>query len=167
MSGGKQDNKQGNNKAEILGIKESDINMSAKVLIKDENETKKFGFALAKELKAGDVIALEGDLGTGKTALTKYIAEALGIKEDVTSPTFTIVKEYKSGKLPLYHFDVYRLSGEEEIYELGFEEYFYGDGVCVIEWADKIKNMLPKNSTVIKISYGAGEFEREYEISGN
>ena len=139
--------------------------MIEKIIIKDENETKKFGFALAQELKAGDVIALSGDLGTGKTALTKYIAEALGVKEDVTSPTFTIIKEYKSGKLPLYHFDVYRLSGEEEVYELGFEEYFYGDGVCVIEWADKIKNMLPKNSTMIKISYGAGEFEREYEVS--
>jgi len=135
-----------------------------KIAIKDEDATKKFGFALAQELKAGDVIALSGDLGTGKTALAKYIAEAFGVKEDVTSPTFTIIKEYKSGKLPLYHFDVYRLSCEEEVYELGFEEYFYGDGVCIIEWADKIKNMLPKGSTFIQISYGAGEFEREYEI---
>ena len=132
--------------------------------IKNENETKKFGFALAKELKAGDVIALIGDLGTGKTALTKYIAEALGVEEDITSPTFTIIKEYKSGRIPLYHFDVYRLSGEEEMYELGFEEYFYGNGVCIVEWADKIKGIIPKNSTVIQISYGDSEFERIYEI---
>jgi len=141
------------------------MSFPSKILIKNENETKKFGFELAKELKAGDVVALIGDLGTGKTALTKYIAEALDIKDDVTSPTFTILKEYKSGRLPLYHFDVYRLSGEEETYELGFEEYFYGDGVCIVEWADKIKGIIPKDSTVIQISYGESESERIYEIS--
>jgi tRNA threonylcarbamoyladenosine biosynthesis protein TsaE len=139
--------------------------MAENIFIKNEDETKRFGFALARELQAGDVVALIGELGTGKTALTKYIAEGLGVKEEVTSPTFTIVKEYKSGKLPLYHFDVYRLSGEEEMYELGYEEYFYGDGVCIVEWADKIKNIIPKNSKVIQISYGDGEFERVYQVS--
>ena len=114
-------------------------------------------------MKAGDIIALVGELGAGKTALTKHIAEALGVKEDVTSPTFTIIKEYKSGKLPLYHFDVYRLSCEEEMYELGYEEYFYGDGVCIVEWADKIAGILPKNSKVIRMSHGEGELERFME----
>ena len=138
--------------------------MVKKILIKDENETKKFGEALADEIKAGDVIALAGELGTGKTALTKYIAKALGVKEDVTSPTFTIIKEYKSGRLPLYHFDVYRLSGEEEMYALGYEEYFYGNGVCIVEWADKVAGLIPAGSAMIRISYGNSEFERIYEI---
>jgi len=150
---------------EYSTVKQIVRNMKEQIFIKNENETKKFGFALAKELKAGDVIALIGDLGTGKTALTRYIAEALGVKDDVTSPTFTIVKEYKSGSLPLYHFDVYRLSGVEETYELGFEEYFYGDGVSIVEWADKIKGIIPKGSTIIQISYGDSESERIYEIS--
>ncbi|MCL2436877.1 MAG: tRNA (adenosine(37)-N6)-threonylcarbamoyltransferase complex ATPase subunit type 1 TsaE [Clostridiales bacterium] len=136
-----------------------------KMIIKNEDETKKFGIALADEIKAGDVIALSGELGTGKTALTKYIAEALGVKEEVTSPTFTIVKEYTSGKLPLYHFDVYRISGEEEMFELGACEYFYGNGVCIVEWADKIAGLLPVGSTVIRIVYGENEHERIYEIS--
>jgi len=136
-----------------------------KIFIKNEDETKKFGVALANEIKAGDVIALVGDLGTGKTALTKYIAGALGVNEDVTSPTFTIIKEYKSGRLPLYHFDVYRISGEEEMNELGYQEYFYGDGVCVVEWADKIAGVIPAGSTVIRMSYGSNESERIYEVS--
>ena len=137
--------------------------MIDKIFIKNEEDTKKFGEALANEIKAGDVIALVGDLGAGKTALTKYIAEALGVKEDVTSPTFTIIKEYKSGKLPLYHFDVYRISNEEEMYELGYEEYFYGDGVCIVEWADKIAGIIPENSKIIRMSHGEGELGRIVE----
>jgi len=135
-----------------------------KVQVKNEEETKKFGEQLASKLKAGDVIALVGEIGAGKTTLTQYIAGALGVKEDVTSPTFTIVKEYKSGRLPLYHFDVYRISDEEEMYNLGYEEYFYGDGVCIIEWADKIAGLIPKGSTVICISHGECENERIYDI---
>jgi len=138
--------------------------MIKKYIIKNEKETKQFGTNLANKLTAGDVIALVGDLGTGKTTLTKYIAEALGIKEDVTSPTFTIVKEYKSGRLPLYHFDVYRISSEEEMYNLGYEEYFYGDGVCIVEWADKIEGLIPEKCIVIYISYGANEHERIYNV---
>jgi len=138
--------------------------MTEKIFIINEDGTKELGAALAGSIKAGDVIALAGELGTGKTALTKYIAEALGITDDVTSPTFTIIKEYKSGRLPLYHFDVYRLSGEEEMFELGYEEYFYGDGVSVVEWADRIPGLIPVGSTVIHITFGDGEFERVYEI---
>jgi len=138
--------------------------MEERIFIKDEDETKKFGAALAGQLKAGDVVALIGDLGTGKTALTKYIACGLGVLEEVTSPTFTIINEYRSGRLPLFHFDVYRLHNEEEMYELGYEEYFYGRGITVVEWADKIEKLIPKGSITIRMSYAKGEFERVYDV---
>lgn len=134
--------------------------------IKNELDTRKFGTELAKKLKPGDVIALIGDLGTGKTTLTKSIAEGLGITEMITSPTFTIVQEYSSGRLPLYHFDVYRISDPEEMYELGYEEYFFGQGVCVVEWADQIEELIPEGSIVIRIEYGENEEERIYNING-
>ena len=98
-------------------------------VIRGERETEEFGFALAEKLEAGDVLALIGDLGTGKTTLTKSIAKGLGIGEMITSPTFTIVSEYFSGRLPLFHFDVYRLSGEDEAFEAGLEEYFDRGGI--------------------------------------
>ena len=100
-------------------------------------------------LKAGDIVCLDGDLGAGKTVFTAGIADSLGIKESVPSPTFTILIEHRDGKLPLFHFDVYRLSGEDEFYDLGFSEYFYENGICVIEWASKIKEAFEKD--VIKI----------------
>ena len=133
-----------------------------KVIIKSESDTRKFGEELARSLKAGDVLALVGDLGTGKTTLTKYIARELGIMEPITSPTFTIICEYKSGRLPLYHFDVYRLAGIDDMLELGYEEYFYGDGICVVEWADRIEKLLPENVKTIKIGFGDGPDERIY-----
>ena len=135
------------------------------VLIKNEKDTEAFGLALADELKAGDVVALIGDLGTGKTTLTGYIAKGLGIKENVTSPTFTIVSEYHSGRLSLYHFDVYRLESSEELYEIGAEEYFYAGGVCVIEWADRIADVLPDDAKVIFIDYGEKDGERIYRCT--
>ena len=121
--------------------------------IKSEYETRQFGEELARTLKPGDVIALIGDLGTGKTTLTKYIARELGIMQAITSPTFTIICEYKDGRLPLYHFDVYRLSSADEMLELGYAEYFFGDGVCIVEWADKIEELLPENTKTIHITY--------------
>ena len=130
------------------------------VVNKTEEDTRKLGLELAAQAKAGDVYALIGDLGTGKTALTRYIAEGLGIRDTISSPTFTIVKEYKSGRLPLYHFDVYRLSDGEELLDIGGEEYFYGDGLCVVEWADIVADVLPEDSTVIRIEYGSNESER-------
>lgn len=133
--------------------------------ITGEEQTRAFALELAEGLKKGDLIALSGDLGTGKTAFTRYIAEGLGITETVTSPTFTIIQEYRSGRLPLYHFDVYRVSDEEELFELGYEEYFYGDGVCVVEWADLIENLLPEGALRIHIEYGRGEDERIFECS--
>lgn len=133
--------------------------------MKDEKAVEDFGKKLADQLQAGDIIALCGDLGTGKTTLTKAIAQGLGIKSLITSPTFTIVQEYEEGRLPLYHFDVYRISDVEEMYELGYEEYFYGQGVCIIEWADLIAELIPKNAIVIHIEYGSGADERVYHIN--
>ena len=133
--------------------------------IKNEEETRRFGLDLAHELKAGDVVALMGDLGTGKTALTRYIAEGLGITARVNSPTFTIVKEYRESRLPLFHFDVYRVSDPDELFNIGADEYFYGDGVCVVEWADLIEELLPEYTRYIYIEYGPKEGERIYKCS--
>lgn len=135
------------------------------IYVKSEEETRALGRELAEGLKAGDIVALTGDLGTGKTALTRYIAEALGVKEPVTSPTFTIVREHKDGRLPLYHFDVYRVYDPDELYEIGFEEYLFGGGVCIIEWADLIEDLLPAGTLIINIKRGEGETEREYSFA--
>lgn len=113
-------------------------------------ETINLGKTLAKHLNKGDVIALEGDLGAGKTTFTKGIAQGLNIDQIVNSPTFTLIKEY-FGRLPLYHMDVYRVSDEFE--ELGFEEYFYGAGVTVIEWAHLIDEQLPAERLTIYLHY--------------
>ncbi len=130
-----------------------------------EEDTRAFGLALAAKLVAGDVLALIGDLGTGKTALTRYIGEGLGIRQRISSPTFTIVKEYTDGRLPLYHFDVYRIADPEEMFNIGADEYFYGDGVCVVEWADRIEEILPENTKYIYLSYGENPEERIYQCT--
>lgn len=114
-------------------------------------ETIELGEKLGKILSLGDVVTLNGDLGAGKTHFTKGIARGLGIDECVTSPTFTIVNEYK-GRLPLYHFDVYRIDDIYEMYEIGFEEYLYGEGVCIIEWSNIVKDILPKDTIDILIN---------------
>ena len=132
--------------------------------IKNEDETERFGRALADQLMPGDIVCLVGDLGTGKTALTKAVAAGLGIEEHSVSPTFNIVKEYRSGRLPLYHFDVYRLGSSEELFEIGARDYFYGQGVCVIEWADLIAEEIPPGSRLIRISYGEEDGQRIYDI---
>ena len=123
-----------------------------KIFIKNEKDSMEFGKLLSRKLTAGSVIALTGDLGTGKTTLTKAVAEGLGIKETITSPTFNIVKQYDSGRLPLYHFDVYRIGDEDEMFDIGFDEYVDGDGVCLIEWAELIKGIIPENAVSIKIT---------------
>lgn len=130
------------------------------MILKTEEDTKVLGTSLAKGVHAGDVFALVGDLGTGKTTLTKAIAAALGVVETITSPTFTIVSQYESGQLPFYHFDVYRVHDEDELFEIGFDEYLDGQGVCVIEWADLIKEMLPPETKWIYLAYGENEGER-------
>lgn len=141
------------------------MEIKREIIIKNEKETESFGRALAEELKAGDVLALIGDLGTGKTALTRYIAKGLGIDERITSPTFTIVKEYTEGRLPLYHFDVYRVSDADELFNIGIEEYFFGSGVCIVEWADMILDILPENTKFIYLEYGKDEGERVYKCT--
>lgn len=132
------------------------------VHIKNEQATEEFGLNLASELKPGDIVALIGALGTGKTALTKYIAKGLGVTENIDSPTFNIVKEYKSGRLPLFHFDVYRLSGGDDLLDIGADEYFYLNGVCVVEWADLVADVIPDKAKVIIIKYGENKGERIY-----
>lgn len=115
------------------------------------------GLRIAEAAEPGDIIALVGDLGTGKTALTGYIAEGLGITEEVISPTFTIVREYRSGRLPLFHFDVYRLSGGAELMDTGAEDYLEDSGLCVIEWADIVADVLPADALVVVIEYSGDE----------
>ena len=135
-----------------------------KLISNSIEETIGIGSKLAGKLKPGDVVALIGDLGAGKTVLTKGIAKGLGVKDTryVNSPTFVIIKEYK-GKIPLYHFDLYRLDKPGMYDEENFEEYFYGDGVTVIEWADKIVKLLPKKHIEVKLSV-AGESKRKIEV---
>lgn len=114
-------------------------------------ETRALGKRMGEEAQAGDVIALTGDLGVGKTVFTKGIAEGLGVKEPVSSPTFTILQEYRSGRVPLYHFDVYRIGDPEEMDEVGFDDYIYGDGLCLIEWAELISDLMPEHYRQITI----------------
>ena len=113
-------------------------------------ETQKFAEKFSKTLKAGDVLCMYGDLGVGKTAFVQGLAKGLGIDVPITSPTFTIVNEY-SGRLPLYHFDVYRIGDIEEMDEVGFEEYVMGDGVSLIEWANLIEEILPEHYRQVTI----------------
>lgn len=106
-------------------------------------DTHKIADEIAKTLKGGEFIAMYGDLGAGKTAFVQGLAKSLGITNHITSPTFTIVNEYE-GRLPLYHFDVYRIADPDEMYEIGYEEYIESDGVCIIEWAELIEDLFPK-----------------------
>ena len=114
-------------------------------------ETLALGIRLAKEAKPGQVYTLIGDLGVGKTVLTQGIAQGLEIEEPICSPTFTIVQEYHSGRMPFYHFDVYRIGDVEELDEIGFDDYVYGDGLTMIEWANLIEEILPREYTRITI----------------
>ena len=114
-------------------------------------ETYAFGKKLGMEAQAGQVYCLNGDLGVGKTVFTKGLAAGLGITEPVSSPTFTIVQVYDEGRLPFYHFDVYRIGDVEEMDEIGYEDYVYGEGVSLIEWANLIEEILPEHFTEIKI----------------
>lgn len=130
-------------------------------------DTKKIAAELVNTLNPGSVICMYGDLGAGKTAFVQGMAAALGIDEPVTSPTFTIVNEYY-GKMPLYHFDVYRIGSSDEMFEIGFDEYIDGDGISVIEWAELIEDILPEdriNVTILK-NMDKGEDYREIKVEG-
>ena len=114
-------------------------------------DTFRAGEEIGKQAKPGQIYTLNGDLGVGKTVFTQGIAQGLGITEPVNSPTFTIVQVYEEGRLPLYHFDVYRIGDVEEMDEIGYEDYFYGEGVCLIEWAEQIQEILPDNIMSVTI----------------
>ncbi len=123
-------------------------------IIKESFETKdtyNIGKELAMQCNPGDVLLLNGDLGVGKTVFTKGFGKGLGIEEPISSPTFTIMQIYEEGRLPLYHFDVYRIADIEEMDEIGYEDYFYGEGVCLIEWASLIQELLPQNAISVRI----------------
>ena len=114
-------------------------------------DTYELGEKIGQMAKPGMVISLTGDLGVGKTVFTQGLAKGLGIEEPVNSPTFTIVQVYEEGRLPLYHFDVYRIGDIEEMDEIGYEDYFYGEGVCLIVWADLIREILPEQMCRVTI----------------
>ena len=114
-------------------------------------ETEEIAQRMGREAERGAVYALSGDLGAGKTVFTKGFAKGLGVRETVVSPTFTILREYRSGRLPMYHFDVYRIEEPEEMNETGYREYFYGDGVTLVEWADLLPELLPESAVRITI----------------
>ena len=128
-------------------------------------ETRSLGEQLASRLHPGDVVVLRGELGAGKSELTRGIARGLGVQETVTSPSFTILNVYESGKYPLYQFDWYRLESEEELYELGMDEYLGGDGIAVVEWAERCPEAVPDSHLLIEIT-ATGEEEREFIIHG-
>lgn len=114
-------------------------------------DTFAFGQKLGREAVPGEIICLDGDLGVGKTVFTQGFAAGLGIDDYVNSPTFNIVKEYEGGRLPLYHFDVYRIGDPSEMEEIGYEDYFYGQGVSIIEWPGQIEELLPKEARWVRI----------------
>ena len=127
-------------------------------------ETRRFGSRLAQSLRAGDVLLLEGDLGAGKSELTRGIAAGLGIDDPVPSPSFTILNVYESGRVPLYHFDWYRLREAEELYELGMDEYLGGDGIAVVEWPERCPEAIPPRHLRVHIT-PEGESVRAFEMT--
>ena len=133
------------------------------VTTKSAAETRALGEKIAARLRPGDVLLLEGDLGAGKSELTRGIARGLGVTETVTSPSFTILNVYESGRCPLYHFDWYRLESADELYEMGLDEYLGGDGIAVVEWPGRCPEAVPENALRIRLEQ-AGENERKIEI---
>ena len=133
-----------------------------------ESETFAIGSMLGREASPGQVYCLNGDLGVGKTVFARGFADGLGIHEPVTSPTFTIIKEYEGGRLPLYHFDVYRIGDPSEMDAIGYEEYFYGSGVCLVEWSELIEELIPEDAVTVNIrkDISRGLDFREIEILG-
>ena len=129
-------------------------------------QTESLGKKLAGLLRPGDVIAYYGDLGAGKTAFTRGIAAGLGVKEQVTSPTYTIVNEYLSGKMPLFHFDMYRLSSSDELFDIGWEDYLARGGVCAVEWSENAQGALEEPYIKVDIRRGDSDSQRVIGIEG-
>lgn len=128
-------------------------------------ETEKIGEALAKSLQPGTILAYRGDLGAGKTAFTRGLARGLGCKETVTSPTYTIVNEYLGGRLPLFHFDMYRLASSDDLWDIGWEDYLEREGVCAVEWSENVADAM-ENAVTVTIEK-LGETTRRITIEGN
>lgn len=126
-------------------------------------QTIQLGQKIGSKLKKGDILAMQGTLAAGKTTITKGIALALGVKEDITSPTFCLISEYE-GNMPLYHMDVYRLDGTEDFINLGVDDMLYGNGVCIIEWSEKIMDELPKSTIIIRLEPVGNTDERNITI---
>ena len=129
-------------------------------------QTELLGKKLAALLKPGDVIAYYGDLGAGKTAFTRGLAAGLGVTECVTSPTYTIVNEYLSGRMPLFHFDMYRLSSSEELFDIGWEDYLARGGVCAVEWSENVEDALEEDTIRVDIRRGDTDQQRRISIQG-
>lgn len=127
-------------------------------------ETEALGMELAARLRPGDIVAYTGDLGAGKTAFTRGIARGLGIPEGVTSPTFTIVNEYEGGRLPLFHFDMYRLGDSEELFDIGWEDYLARGGVCAVEWSENVADALEDEPIRVDIRRGEHDGQRVISI---
>ena len=133
-------------------------------LSKKETETENAGVFLGERVKKGDVIAMRGDLGAGKTVFTRGLARGMGVDARVTSPTYTVVNEYE-GRLELFHFDMYRLSGAEELYDIGWDDYLRRGGVCVVEWSERAEGAMPEKLITVTISK-LSDSERKIEITG-
>jgi len=135
-----------------------------KIIANNLKDTEKLGRIIAKCAEKGTVICLDGELGAGKTSLARFIAKELGVKDYIVSPTFTIIKEYE-GRLPFYHMDVYRIDSEDDMYDLGYDEYIYSEGVTVIEWSKLIEGILPEERIKIEIKR-INDTKREINIDG-
>ena len=136
------------------------------VISNSPTETEQLGADLAAQLSPGDIIAFTGDLGAGKTAFTRGLARGLGAQERVTSPTFTIVNEYEGGRLPLFHFDMYRLGSSDELFDIGWEDYLARGGVCAVEWSEIIDDALEGHVIRVDIRRGADDNQRLITITG-
>ena len=136
-----------------------------KFITHSPEETEKIGEALAKSLQPGTILAYRGDLGAGKTAFTRGLARGLGCKETVTSPTYTIVNEYLGGRLPLFHFDMYRLASSDDLWDIGWEDYLDREGVCAVEWSENVQDAM-ENAVTVTIEK-LGETTRRITIEGN
>ena len=140
--------------------------MEGQFVSNSEEETEALGRRLGETLERGAVVAFTGDLGAGKTAFTRGLAKGLDIPDRVTSPTFTIVNEYEGGRLPLFHFDMYRLSSADELFEIGWEDYLDRGGVCAVEWSENVKEALDRQTIWVEIRRGEGQDQRLIQIRG-
>lgn len=140
--------------------------MPMEYLSHNEAETEALGEQLAAALSPGTVVAYQGGLGMGKTAFTRGLARGLGYKGRVTSPTFTIVNEYEGGRLPLFHFDMYRLADADALFDIGWEDYLDRGGVCAVEWSEQVSEALPPDTIYVTLARGSGEKSRTITIKG-